>query len=234
VAPQTETLYEWVHISCASWIPGVHVTPKTPVKLSKIENKSFSLSCIICLKKDGACMQCQNGKCDIAFHVECARRANYFMEVEKKDRDKVHKIFCEVHRPLKIVKEMQEKDKGAEEEVNRFCKVIEKSMEIYSKWEARAFASEKEVKGTRKPSPLKAGKSECGKGKKWREKEKKMLYERIKEKYLILRKLRLNLVMVHPASNKAKKALQRKRSKKRLTKHSLAQREGLRSSGSMT
>ena len=32
----TDTLYEWVHLSCAMWIPGPTVTPKTPVRMSKI------------------------------------------------------------------------------------------------------------------------------------------------------------------------------------------------------
>jgi hypothetical protein len=35
------------------------------------------------------------------------------MEIEKKEgsRDKSFKIFCEKHRPLKIVKEIEERDK---------------------------------------------------------------------------------------------------------------------------
>ena len=31
----TETLYEWVHLSCAMWIPGPNVTPKTPVRMPR-------------------------------------------------------------------------------------------------------------------------------------------------------------------------------------------------------
>ena len=125
------------------------MTPKTPVKMNKIENKCFQLSCIICMTKDGACMQCQTPKCDISFHVECARRANYYMEIEKKDRDKVHKIFCEKHRPLKIVKEMVEKEKCAMDEVNRFCKVIDKAMEIYSKYKMRTMTADREHRSHR-------------------------------------------------------------------------------------
>ena len=34
--------------------------------------------------------------------------------------------------------------------------------------------------------------------KKWREKDKKMLFERIRDKYLLFRKMRLNLVRVEP------------------------------------
>ena len=55
--PNTQTLYEWVHLSCAMWIPGPIVTPKTPVRMSKIDTKRFSLQCIICGRKNcGACI----------------------------------------------------------------------------------------------------------------------------------------------------------------------------------
>lgn len=37
------TQYEWVHHSCATWIPGPIVTPKTPVRLNKIDEKRFQL-----------------------------------------------------------------------------------------------------------------------------------------------------------------------------------------------
>jgi hypothetical protein len=56
-------------------------------------------------------MQCQAPRCQIAFHVECARRNNYCMEIERKDREKSYRMFCEKHRPLKIVKEMEERDR---------------------------------------------------------------------------------------------------------------------------
>ena len=57
--PAAQTLYKWVHLSCASWIPGTIVTPKTPVRLAKFEERRFSLQCIICLKaaeNSGACL----------------------------------------------------------------------------------------------------------------------------------------------------------------------------------
>lgn len=34
--------------------------------------------------------------------------------------------------------------------------------------------------------------------KKWREKDKKMLFERVKEKYLMFRKMRINIIRVDP------------------------------------
>lgn len=66
------------------------------------------------------------------------------MEVEKRDKEKIFKIFCEKHRPLKIVKEMEEKDKQTIEEIQKFCKVIEKSIEIDRKTSAKQRKAEKE------------------------------------------------------------------------------------------
>lgn len=66
----------------------------------------------------------------ISFHVECARRANYFLEIERIDRERHYRVFCEKHRPLKIVKEMEERDHQTVDEVQKFCKIIEKSLEV--------------------------------------------------------------------------------------------------------
>lgn len=44
--------------------------------------------------------------------------------------DKVYRVFCEKHRPLKIVKEMEERDQATIEEIQRFCKILDKCMEI--------------------------------------------------------------------------------------------------------
>ena len=42
---------------------------------------------MICGTRQGACIQCPKGKCQVGFHVECARRANYHMEIEKTGKD---------------------------------------------------------------------------------------------------------------------------------------------------
>ena len=42
-AVPTDTLYEWVHLSCAIWMPGPTVTPKTPVRMSKLDTGRFNL-----------------------------------------------------------------------------------------------------------------------------------------------------------------------------------------------
>jgi len=37
------TQYEWVHLSCATSIPGPTITPKTTVRLNKLDEKRFHL-----------------------------------------------------------------------------------------------------------------------------------------------------------------------------------------------
>ena len=108
------TLYRYVHLSCAMWIPGIVIKPKNPIRVSKIDPTRFALNCIICGKKEGACMQCQHSRCKISFHVECARRENYFMEMERDPLGRApptFTIFCEKHRPRKQIKELEEENK---------------------------------------------------------------------------------------------------------------------------
>ena len=52
------------------------------------------------------------------------------MEIERLERERFYRIFCERHRPLKIVKEQEEKDTLAVEEVYKFAKMLEKCIEI--------------------------------------------------------------------------------------------------------
>ena len=123
-APVTDTLYHWVHHSCSLWMPGPVVTPKTPVKMNKMDYARFTYGCVICGKRGinvGACVKCYKADCQIYFHVECAKRANYCMEIERKNgpsnREKMFKIFCESHRPFKIIQEITEQNKKEVEEI---------------------------------------------------------------------------------------------------------------------
>lgn len=55
---------------------------------------------------------------------------------------------------------------------------------------------------------------EVVKQKKWREKDKKLLFERVKDKYLMLRKMRINIVRVD-LNQKRQNKIQKKRNKKK-------------------
>ena len=70
-----------------------------------------------------------------------------------------------------------------------------------------------------KPKKEKKGKKE--KQKKWKEKDKKTLLERVKDKYLAIKKLRFNLIKVNPMIAETKryekelKRIQKLKEKKR-------------------
>ena len=49
--PVTDTLYMWVHHSCAMWMPGPTVTPKTPVRMIRLDYQKFNIGCVICGQK---------------------------------------------------------------------------------------------------------------------------------------------------------------------------------------
>ncbi|RPA86381.1 hypothetical protein BJ508DRAFT_133194 [Ascobolus immersus RN42] len=77
----------WAHLLCALWIPELSLANPVymePVEgLDKIPKSRWKLSCYICRRKMGACIQCANKSCYVAFHVTCARRARLFLKMTK-------------------------------------------------------------------------------------------------------------------------------------------------------
>ena len=63
------------------------------------------------------------------------------MEVEKKNvkskNEKTYKIFCESHRPFKIIQEIHDSNKKAVEDIQKFTKTIEKCLEIQKRYDAK-------------------------------------------------------------------------------------------------
>lgn len=73
----------WIHLSCAFWIQEVSFNAHR-TRINNFENinaKRWTLKCEVCKKENrGACVQCPTDKCTLAFHPECARRANLGLE----------------------------------------------------------------------------------------------------------------------------------------------------------
>ena len=92
--------------------------------ISTIDKDKFEKTCQICLKsQEGACVKCNYDSCERYFHVECARRRKYFMELLSLSKST---IYCRYHEPLEIVKTMEEKKNEKREELLKFCRSIEK------------------------------------------------------------------------------------------------------------
>lgn len=98
----------WAHVICMYQLEE---------DLILIDRKKFNQLCSICkLKKSGACVQCPN--CVIAFHPECARRAQMFMDQSN--------IYCYKHQPLKVKRILDNKHNNWVEEIQLFFRQIEK------------------------------------------------------------------------------------------------------------
>ncbi|CAD8169898.1 unnamed protein product [Paramecium octaurelia] len=107
-SPKSEKI--WAHVSCMLWLD---------FDLLKIDKRKFNCLCSICkTKKTGACIYCAKQKCGIAFHPECARRSQIYMETDE--------IFCFKHQPLKIKRIFEDQHNLWKEEIYYFFKQYEK------------------------------------------------------------------------------------------------------------
>ncbi|MCJ1477588.1 nuA3 HAT complex component nto1 [Lambiella insularis] len=99
----------WSHLLCAIWIPEVSLGNTTfmePVMdVEKVPKQRWKLTCYLCRQKMGACIQCGNKNCFVAFHVTCARRAKLFLQMKSTHGGpasldaSVLKAFCDKHVP---------------------------------------------------------------------------------------------------------------------------------------
>lgn len=143
--------YAWCHSSCGIWMSEIvfveknpdlinsdhksitNIIPKNKIYdgIERIDKKRFQLTCALCQHRSGACIQCARGKCAIAFHVECARRAKMFMEI-KNSENHGFIIYCERHAPLKVKRTLESKVKIYIDEVSKFIRSIDKFYQSYS------------------------------------------------------------------------------------------------------
>ncbi|KAI3459724.1 hypothetical protein Pfo_016387 [Paulownia fortunei] len=106
----------WAHLACAIWIPETclsDIKKMEPIDgLCRINKDRWKLLCSICGVSHGACIQCSNNNCRVAYHPLCARAAGFCLEPE--DMDRLHLVpfdedeedqciqllsFCRRHRP---------------------------------------------------------------------------------------------------------------------------------------
>ncbi|GLT84778.1 hypothetical protein SLE2022_029920 [Rubroshorea leprosula] len=94
----------WVHVTCAWFRPEVsflnHEKMEPATGILRIPSSSFLKRCVICNQTHGSCTQCC--KCATYFHIMCASRAGYSMELHcsEKNGTQITKklVYCAVHR----------------------------------------------------------------------------------------------------------------------------------------
>ncbi|CAG9334625.1 unnamed protein product [Blepharisma stoltei] len=117
----------WVHVFCALHIESATITDKinvTGIDLTKIDMKRFSLRCQKCGSKEGACLQCQHGRCQAAFHPECAK--DLFTNTRDKSGYDEVSLYCTMHKPLKLRRVLENREKKSVLDIISFAKILEK------------------------------------------------------------------------------------------------------------
>lgn len=79
----------WAHLACAVWIPETclaDVKKMEPIDgICRISKDRWKLVCSICGVAYGACIQCSNSTCRVAYHPLCARVAGLCAELEDEE-----------------------------------------------------------------------------------------------------------------------------------------------------
>ncbi|XVE77275.1 hypothetical protein DITRI_Ditri13aG0049200 [Diplodiscus trichospermus] len=94
----------WIHVTCAWFRPEVaflnHEKMEPAVGIFRIPSSSFLKNCVICKQTHGSCTQCC--KCATYFHVMCAAKAGYSMELHCLEKNGIQMtkklVYCAVHR----------------------------------------------------------------------------------------------------------------------------------------
>ena len=119
----------WAHVVCAVWIPEVQFA--NPVFLEPIDGikeipmARWKLTCQVCRRRMGACIQCAKQNCYVAFHVTCAQQGGLQMKVEVQKNGEVKKLaFCRLHsqkrrRGNKGAGREEGKEEGLDEEEDK-------------------------------------------------------------------------------------------------------------------
>lgn len=114
---------KWSHVTCALWIPEVQFANTVflePIDgIKEIPAARWKLTCYICRRRMGACIQCAKPNCYAAFHVTCAQHAGLHMKIEVVKGEEVKKTaYCDAHTPPSVKRKRarlaREKGKGAE------------------------------------------------------------------------------------------------------------------------
>lgn len=137
---------QWAHVICAIWIPEVQFS--NPVFLEPIDGikeippARWRLTCYVCRKRMGACIQCAKANCYMAFHVTCAQQANLYMKLEATKGGEVKKTaYCDSHTPPSVKRKMEK------EERERLAKAREGGSKVDGEEDVQAEGGEEVEEG---------------------------------------------------------------------------------------
>ncbi|XP_072930805.1 uncharacterized protein rno [Epargyreus clarus] len=138
----TPSGHKWAHVSCVLWIPEVSIgcaEKMEPItKITSIPASRWSLVCVLCRERKGACIQCSVKTCKTAYHVTCAFKHGLEMRaiIEDENADDGVKLrsYCQKHS----VNSKKEKCPGSGSEEEEVKRKRRKDMTSEEKTQARA------------------------------------------------------------------------------------------------
>lgn len=118
----------WVHVFCARQVPGITVSDPSHfsgIDLSRIQPHRFKDHCEVCKTDSGACLLCSYKKCKAAYHPECGK--SQFIETRARYESDDVRLYCNLHKPSKLRRQLIAKEKKHVDEVLAFSKNFEEA-----------------------------------------------------------------------------------------------------------
>lgn len=92
---------KWVHALCVLFTPELQIddVSKRAINLDCLSAQRKTLSCSICRRSGGACVQCAVDDCFEAFHPFCCFDARLQMVIRCVDKESnIYEIYCKKHK----------------------------------------------------------------------------------------------------------------------------------------
>lgn len=116
--PISDDKMTWAHVICINWTPEIWFTDDNINKVEgKVPNARKELTCGVCQRVNGSCIQCDFKDCKRSYHVKCATTNKVITawdEMQKElglpDNNTSIPVFCPNHKVqgLEIFKQQGE------------------------------------------------------------------------------------------------------------------------------
>ncbi|ODN02597.1 hypothetical protein Ocin01_04070 [Orchesella cincta] len=119
----TRSGHTWAHVACCHWIPAskpLDLLRRWSPSPKSLQFLRWSLVCVLCKEKTGACIQCSVKTCKTAYHVTCAFKNGLEMKpiiVDENAEDGIKlRSYCQKHS---VNTKKDKPQSGSEEDIEK-------------------------------------------------------------------------------------------------------------------